>query len=579
MKIARNKRTATTLAVAVLAFFAFMLIAHVVETDGGNVDVDRLTIATNEGAVLSAKLWRPKNATAKNPAPAVILVPGGNANLEYMSSVSLELARRGYVALALDPYTIGRSDVIEPTADLGASSALAYVKQLAFVDKNAIGMVGWSAGVGRMNAAAINPDGTPNGVKALFGFGAGSPGNPNLAVNQGFFIGKIETTYGFGVEKQKDINTSKAFTTGMQTDYVEFATWYGDLANNKGRILYTGWTGHILGLISKSGIWAACHFFNDALAPAPNSNVKNFVFAWKELSTALAMVALVISMVSLADLLLGTKFFQVLFKSEKPAVKAEAGPLMWGTLALSSLFGALVAKWAVYNGQQFLNKTRFLQIANVNGFVFWLWCLTVFSLVLLALRIWFDKDFDKAGLKQHVKTSVSNLGKSLLLGLVVILAAYFLVSLADQFLKISPRFWKVQFNVLTPKRVGLWLIYLPWYLVPMIVFSILQTSAYYLEDKPRLFRLLVWAANTLPALLFVLYVYGKIIFTGLTPITNAAMSRANGSMLDALLLMLPVSFISAHLYDRTKNLYISAFLNAVLFAWAAVGTDLITFLG
>ncbi|MDI9460317.1 MAG: hypothetical protein QM373_11475, partial [Bacillota bacterium] len=117
---------------------------------------------------MSAKLWRPKTATAENPAPAVILVPGGNANLEYMSSVSLELARRGYVAIAIDPYTIGRSDVIQPTPDLGADSTLVYVKQLDFVDNNAIGMIGWSAGVGRMNAAAIK-DGVPNGVKALFG--------------------------------------------------------------------------------------------------------------------------------------------------------------------------------------------------------------------------------------------------------------------------------------------------------------------------------------------------------------------------------------------------------------------------
>lgn len=119
MKGARDCKTATTLILAVLAFFVFLSIAHIVETNGGKVDVDRLTIATSEGAVLSAKLWRPKNASAENPAPAVILVPGGNANLEYMSATSLELARRGYVAIAIDPFTIGRSDVIQPSPDLG----------------------------------------------------------------------------------------------------------------------------------------------------------------------------------------------------------------------------------------------------------------------------------------------------------------------------------------------------------------------------------------------------------------------------------------------------------------------------
>jgi pimeloyl-ACP methyl ester carboxylesterase len=578
MKKMNGSKAAVTLFLAVLVFFACLFVARVVETNGGNVDVDRLAIATNEGAVLSAKLWRPKTATAENPAPAVILVPGGNANLEYMSSVSLELARRGYVAIAIDPYTIGRSDVIQPTPDLGADSTLVYVKQLDFVDNNAIGMIGWSAGVGRMNAAAIK-DGVPNGVKALFGFGAGAPGDPELAINQGYFIGKIETTYGFGVNKQKDINTAPAFTTGMQTDYVEFATWYGDLANNKGRILYTGLTGHILGLISKSGVAAACHFFNDALAPAPNGQINNFVFGWKELSTALAMVAIVVILITAGNLLLQTSFFQTLFKADEPAIAAKASPLTWAMLAVSILFGALVAKWAVFNGQQFLNKTGFLQIANVNGFVFWLLCLTAFSIVVLALRVLFDKDLDKAALKAHAKTSTSSLLKSLLLGFTLLVIGYFLVSLGDQFFNISPRFWKVQLNVLNPKRLSLLLIYLPLYIVPMLVFNFVQTSSYYFKDKPKLFTLLVWAANTLPALLFVFYVYGKIIFTGLTPITNAAMSRANGSMLDALLLMLPVSFISAHFYHKTKNFYIGAFINAMLFAWAAVGTDLITFLG
>lgn len=578
MKKMNGSKAAVTLFLAVLVFFACLFVARVVETNGGNVDVDRLAIATNEGAVLSAKLWRPKTATAENPAPAVILVPGGNANLEYMSSVSLELARRGYVAIAIDPYTIGRSDVIQPTPDLGADSTLVYVKQLDFVDNNAIGMIGWSAGVGRMNAAAIK-DGVPNGVKALFGFGAGAPGDPELAINQGYFIGKIETTYGFGVNKQKDINTAPAFTTGMQTDYVEFATWYGDLANNKGRILYTGLTGHILGLISKSGVAAACHFFNDALAPAPNGQINNFVFGWKELSTALAMVAIVVILITAGNLLLQTSFFQTLFKADEPAIAAKASPLTWAMLAVSILFGALVAKWAVFNGQQFLNKTGFLQIANVNGFVFWLLCLTAFSIVVLALRVLFDRDLDKAALKAHAKTSTSSLLKSLLLGFTLLVIGYFLVSLGDQFFNISPRFWKVQLNVLNPKRLSLLLIYLPLYIVPMLVFNFVQTSSYYFKDKPKLFTLLVWAANTLPALLFVFYVYGKIIFTGLTPITNAAMSRANGSMLDALLLMLPVSFISAHFYHKTKNFYIGAFINAMLFAWAAVGTDLITFLG
>lgn len=563
---------------AIVVFFGSLAIAHCVETSGGAVGVKRLAIETNDNAMLSAKIWHPKTATAETPAPAVILIPGGNANLEYMSATSIELARRGYVALAIDPYTIGRSDVISPTSDLGGSAALSYIKSLNFVDQDAIGMIGWSAGVGRATAASILPDGTPNGVKALFGFGAGSPGDPELTMNQGYFIGQVETTYGQGRLKQKDINTAEAFTVPMGTDYVEFATWYGDLAANKGRILYTGLTGHTMGLISGSGISAACSFFNDALKTAPTP-VDNFAYGWKELFTALAIIALFTTMIMAGTVMLETAPFASLKRENVPQLNKTPSLVMWIMLGASILFGALIAKWAVFNGQNFLNKTGFLQIANANGFLFWLMCLALFAVVMLVVRIFADKTLDKPALAAFAKISVADGFKSLLLAFLVLFSGYVLVSLSDQFFNLSPRFWKVQLNVLNATRLRLMGIYFLFYIIPMLIFNYMHTSSYCYEDKPVLSTVLVWMANTLPALLFVIYVYGKIRLTGLTPITNAAMSRANGSMLDAVMLMLPVSIITAHFFRKTKNFYIAAFFNALFFAWNAVGTDLITFLG
>ena len=563
---------------AIVVFFGSLAIARNVETDGGNTAVKRLAIQTNDNALLSAKIFQPKTATAENPAPAVILIPGGNANLEYMSATSIELARRGYVALSIDPYTIGRSDVIQPTTDLGGLAALNYIKSLNFVDQEAIGMIGWSAGVGRANGAAILPDGTPNGVKVTFGFGAGSPGDPELAINQGFFIGQVETTYGQGRLKQKDINTAEAFTKPMNTDYVEFATWYGDLAANKGRILYTGLTGHTMGLISKSGISAACSFFNDALKPAPIA-VDGFTYGWKEVFTAVAIIALFASMILAGLIMLETAPFASLKRENVPQLAAKPTPVMWIMLGASILFGALIAKWAVFNGQNFLNKTGFLQIANANGFLFWLMCLALFAVVMLVVRIFADKSLDKAALAAFAKIRVGDAFKSLLLGFLVIFSGYVMVSLGDQFFNLSPRFWKVQLNVLNATRLRLFVIYFLFYIIPMLIFNYMHTSSYCFEDKPVLSMVLVWMANTLPALLFVIYIYGSIRIVGLTPITNAAMSRANGSMLDAVMLMLPVSIITATFFRKSKNFYIAAFFNALFFAWNAVGTDLITFLG
>ena len=57
------------------------------------------------------------------------------------------------------------------------------------------------------------------------------------------------------------------------------------------------------------------------------------------------------------------------------------------------------------------------------------------------------------------------------------------------------------------------------------------------------------------------------------------MSRANGTMLDAVILMIPISFVTAYFYRKSKTFYLPAILNAMLFSWFSVGTDLITYLG
>lgn len=576
-----SKKALAVFLVAILVFFCGLSIAHCVESGGGSIDVDRLTLSTDENATISVKVWRPVGNTAGEPGPAIILIPGGNACLEYMASVSMELARRGYTAFAVDPYTIGRSDVRESTTDLGAMTVLNYVKTLDYVDTDYIGMVGWSAGVGRMNGAAILEDGTINGVKATFGFGAGSPSaDTELAINQGFFIGQIDNTYGFGINKVRDINTAEAFTVPMGTDYVEFGTWYGNLEANTGRVLFSGFTGHTLGLVSKSGISAACSFFNDALKAQSGSGVSNLTYGWKEFGTALAFAALIVAMVALCSILLKTPFFSEIAEEDAPVIKADPkNPILWILLLVTVAFGALVAKWAVYNGQIFLNKTKILQIANVNGFVFWLCCLALFSLLLFIVRLFADKSLDKAAMKAHLDTSWKKIGKILLLSFLVILTGYFLVSLGDQFFKLSPRFWKVQANILTAKRLSLWVIYFVAFLIPLLVINYMQTSSYYVEGKPGLSTVFVWMANALPPILFVIYVYGSILTKGLTPITSAAMSRANGTMLDAVILMIPISFVTAYFYRKSKTFYLPAILNAMLFSWFSVGTDLITYLG
>ena len=86
----------------VLIFSSFF--ASQVQSSFGKVSVQSIKIPTQNGQWLVADLFKPITATSKNPAPAVIVVPGFQRSKETLSNVSIELSRRGIVVFNIDPY-------------------------------------------------------------------------------------------------------------------------------------------------------------------------------------------------------------------------------------------------------------------------------------------------------------------------------------------------------------------------------------------------------------------------------------------------------------------------------------------
>ena len=91
----------------VLIFSSFF--ASQVQSSFGKVSVQSIKIPTQNGQWLVADLFKPITATSKNPAPAVIVVPGFQRSKETLSNVSIELSRRGIVVFNIDPYAQGGS--------------------------------------------------------------------------------------------------------------------------------------------------------------------------------------------------------------------------------------------------------------------------------------------------------------------------------------------------------------------------------------------------------------------------------------------------------------------------------------
>ncbi|HQN52281.1 MAG TPA: hypothetical protein PK913_14615, partial [Phenylobacterium sp.] len=76
-------------------------LAHAVQTTGG-VKVTDVRFPGDKGVVMSGLLYLPPNATAAHPAPAVLVSHGYINTREMQSPFAIELARRGFVVLAMD---------------------------------------------------------------------------------------------------------------------------------------------------------------------------------------------------------------------------------------------------------------------------------------------------------------------------------------------------------------------------------------------------------------------------------------------------------------------------------------------
>ncbi len=89
---------------------AAMSLAAGIQNDFGNIEITTGTLEVNGGSI-TYKLYRPVSATADTPAPAVLLMHGYQNDRDTSAAYALELARRGVVALTIDSYGHGSTDI------------------------------------------------------------------------------------------------------------------------------------------------------------------------------------------------------------------------------------------------------------------------------------------------------------------------------------------------------------------------------------------------------------------------------------------------------------------------------------
>src|SRR5512133_1685823 len=98
----KNRKYWVVLSIGLILILIGSGLASWIQTGAGTVTVKEVKFYGAYDGLYSAYLFTPKGVVTGNPAPGVFMAHGYNNSKEYMSNTALELARRGYVVLAMD---------------------------------------------------------------------------------------------------------------------------------------------------------------------------------------------------------------------------------------------------------------------------------------------------------------------------------------------------------------------------------------------------------------------------------------------------------------------------------------------
>jgi len=561
------------------------VVGWLVQTAGGTVVIRDLRFEGTNGTLMSALLYVPGTATAKTPAPGILAVHGYINSRETQSGFAIELARRGYVVLALDQTGHGYSDPPAFANGFGGPDGLRYLRSLDIVDKSNIGLEGHSMGGWTLlAAAAVMKDDYKSAV--LEGSSTGAPfaaeGSPTWPRNLAVVYSRFDefSPLMWSIPRAADVTRSdklkKVF--GTAEDIVP-GKIYGSIADGTARALFTPVTTHPGDHISDAAIGYAIDWFGQTLSGAKPLPTSNQVWIWKELATLVGFIGFVFFILGMGGVLLRTKTFSRL-TGKAPAPKPLAGPAWCIGAAVSAAIPAVFFYTFMTLGAKVVASWFFPQAITSQIMV---WALMNGAISVVLFLVWHfvtaagqGATAATYGLVESDKVGWGRIGLDALYAIAVVFAGYLLLAAADYFFKIDFRFWVLALKPMSTLQLGIFLRYL----VPFAAFFLISSLTLHAQFRrpeangwARYFaNMAIMAGGFLVFLLLeyvVLFARGKLLNPGQPLNTIVA--------IQFLPLMIVASIFSTWFYEKTGRVYAGAFVNALFVTWYIVAGQAIQF--
>jgi len=488
---------------ALVAIFGGLWLSSRVQAPPG-VSVEAVHFTGKSGARMRALLFRPDDATAQAPRPAILAVHGYLNSAEMQGNFATEFARRGYVVLAPDQRGHGSSDPTAFADGFGGPDALAYLRSLPFVDRDNIGLEGHSMGGWTVIAAAAA---IPDGYRAMVLEGSAvgapfaAPGTPQFPRNLLVVFGLRDEFGGLMWGKESPLRTGateKLMTTFGASRPVEPNQLHGDIAAGTARMLVTPPTTHAWLHESSAGIGPAIDWFAKTLKGGKALPASDQVWQWREAGAAVALIAVPVLLIGLMGI--GSGLLRVGGGQEE--TPADAGGASVAALAGLALVPAVSFIPLAMLAEKALGQNALLRQTFTNQYASW--ALVSAGLAVLAVRRGKRPAAPLKGGRQAAAIAV-----------LTVAVAHVVVAAADALGHVNPSWWFITVRPLTLSRFRDFIVYLPFFLA----FAI---AALYALDTVRPLsrgsaaRAITVAAATLGGgfVLFLAVQYGVLAATG-----------------------------------------------------------------
>lgn len=577
-------------------------LASRIQSSGGAVQVVGIKIPTQNGQWIVADLFRPKSATAERPAPLVVVVPGFQRAKETQANISLELARRGIVVIALDPYAQGgsssslspRSATEEGYGLFAVVNYAANTGNLNYVDPKRIGATGHSAGGNAAIQGASHfgqearQTGRPSKLHSVFVSGyvltlternlrsvASNIGIGYAFYDEGAYRNELRNGDMRRAPEALRLVQSGLGAKAPPLTEVEIGRYYGDAATRTLRVVHNERVLHPFQPYSLEATTGQLDYFRKVFQLEDSLPGRDQVWYWKELLSLLALVAAFVALVPLARLLLNAvPYFQVLVQPvpEAPPRPQGAGRwLYWGLF----VGGALIACFTYIPMAELSQKlfvaasgreqTWFFPQRMNNAVMLWavLNSAVGFLLFFLSYRF-FGRHRGIRPAMWGAGTSGLELRRTFVLALTLWLSFFLLLAGVYYFFHVDYRVLFFGARPFQPAILALLLLYAPMFFLFFLANSLRVNGALRFAGEPEwTSMLLAGLANSLGLLFIVIVQYATFALTGTVHWTDGWL------YINLLFAVVPIMFVlpyfNRYFFRLTGRIYLGPMATCLIF--------------